>query len=139
MRENDHTLVSDGTLQLLPRGGGGGSFRKLTSCLSHSLFIFGACLLVALTGDVEKELPDLGQLPQMTRGEHASYEGRLSKPGERGELQAPAPPDSLRRPQGRCHRAVQVRITTLKVKLKADDVPLSQAIATSRVIPAFSP
>lgn len=34
--------------------------------------------------------------------------------------------------EGRWYRAVQVRITTLKVKLKAEDGALSQAIAASR-------
>lgn len=34
--------------------------------------------------------------------------------------------------EGRCYRAVQVRVTTLKVKLKAEDGALSQEIAASR-------
>jgi len=34
--------------------------------------------------------------------------------------------------EGRCYRAIQVRITTLKAKLKAEDGALSQAIAASR-------
>ena len=49
------------------------------------LFLESA-LLVAVTGDVEKELPGSGQFSQLTRVMLASYEDKQTKLGERGEL-----------------------------------------------------
>jgi len=41
---------------------------------------------MAVTGDVEKELPDSGRFSQLTRVMLSSYEDKQAKLGEREEL-----------------------------------------------------